>query len=248
MKRPVRSCLFILFAVLPGLCAAQNWNLFGAAKDIVSAATVSEQDILAAAQRAVLQKDSAERVAAEDGPHARRLRALTSAHAGEDGLALNFKAYQSAAPSAFATADGSIRLTTGLMDLLDDDELRAVIGHHVGHVKLGHAMGAMRTVYMSAAARKLAAGAAGTQGYGAMMASRELGQMLEQALRSQMSQAQERAADEYAIAFLDRHRYRSGALESADRKLARHGGRHGMRGPHGGTAPPARGLQLKEGM
>jgi putative metalloprotease len=34
----------------------------------------------------------------------------------------------------FATADGSVRVYSGLMDIMDDNELLAVIGHEIGHV------------------------------------------------------------------------------------------------------------------
>lgn len=220
------ASLVMLLAVFPRAVHGQSWEILNAARDVVSAATVREEDILDAARRAVQQKDLGERIASGTSPQARRLREATAAHSGEDGLSLNFLAYQSPSPMAFATADGSIRLSTGLMDMLDDDELRAVIGHHVGHVKLGHALGAMRTAYMAAAARKLASGAGRAQGYGATMASQELGQVLEKALKSQFSQSQEHAADDYAAEFLRRHGYRPGAMESAGRKLARHGGLH----------------------
>ncbi|GIZ51790.1 M48 family metalloprotease [Noviherbaspirillum aridicola] len=227
MRSELRQALAILLAVLPATAAAEAWGLFEAARDVVGAATLREQDILGAARRAVQQKDQAQQVAADASPHARRLQALTAAHAGEDGLSLNFKAYQSSSPAVFAAADGSIRLTSALMDQLDDDELRAVIGHQIGHVSLGHSMSALRTAYLGSAARNLAGGAAGTQGYAAGTAARELGDVLEQALRSQFSQAQEQAAGDYAAAFLNRHRYPVEAMERAERKLARQGGRHG---------------------
>lgn len=245
----LRPCLLsCVLAAYVAPAIAQSWDILNAARDIVGAATVSEKEIVGAARRAVQQKDGGLRIAGEGSPHAARLQSVAAAHTGEDGLALNFRAYQSSTPLAFGTADGSIRVTTGIMDLLDDDELRALIGHQIGHIKLGHALGAMRAAYVGSAARKLAAGAAGAQGYGARMASQELGQVLEETLRSRFSQAQEQAADDYAVAFLQRHHYRAAALETAGRKLERHGGRHGASEEHPDPAAVRRGRQRYDGM
>lgn len=243
MKPGSLTLLAVPLALLCAPAAAQSWEIFSAARDMVRAATVAERDILLAARRAVQQKDAREPAADGRGLHAARLQRLAAPHAAEDGLALNMKAYQSASPTVFATADGSLRLTTGLMDLLDDDELRAVIGHHIGHLKLGHALGTMRSAYMSEAAGKLAAGAGSAQGYGASMAARELGQMLEKALKTRFSQAQEHAADDYARTFMERHGYRATALESAAGKLAGHVLSHNDSALHPDPAAPGRARQ-----
>ena len=40
--------------------------------------------------------------------------------------------------NAFAMANGCIRVYSGLMDMMTDNEVEAVIGHEMGHVALGH--------------------------------------------------------------------------------------------------------------
>jgi Zn-dependent protease with chaperone function len=40
-------------------------------------------------------------------------------------------------PNAFALED-TVAVTTGLLDLLDDDEVAVVVGHVLGHIILGH--------------------------------------------------------------------------------------------------------------
>ncbi|MFP1497472.1 M48 family metalloprotease [Escherichia coli] len=40
--------------------------------------------------------------------------------------------------NAFAMANGCIRADSGLMDMMTDNEVEAVIGHEMGHVALGH--------------------------------------------------------------------------------------------------------------
>ena len=49
-------------------------------------------------------------------------------------MKLNYKVYEVVDINAFACGDGSIRVFSALMDLMDDDELMAVIGHEIGHV------------------------------------------------------------------------------------------------------------------
>jgi putative metalloprotease len=55
-----------------------------------------------------------------------------------DGRTFNFKVYLTREINAFAIADGSIRVFSGLMDLMNDRELLFVIGHEMGHVLQDH--------------------------------------------------------------------------------------------------------------
>lgn len=57
----------------------------------------------------------------------------------EDALPMLF-INQDPVPSAFTRGveRAVIVMTTGLMDLLDDDEIQAVLGHELGHVQAGH--------------------------------------------------------------------------------------------------------------
>ncbi len=55
-----------------------------------------------------------------------------------DALKMNFKVYLTPDINAFAMANGTIRVYSGLIDQFTDDEVRYVIGHEIGHVKKGH--------------------------------------------------------------------------------------------------------------
>ena len=70
--------------------------------------------------------------------YAERLEKIIAPIKGYDGLDINYKVYWVSDINAFATYDGSVRVFAGLMDLMTDDEILGVIGHEIGHVKLGH--------------------------------------------------------------------------------------------------------------
>ena len=205
---------------LGGSGASSTENKVGAALDAVKAVTVSEEELKSASLQLRAAEDKKLRVATGKNKYATRLARLTRKHLNEDGLALNYKVYLSREVNANATPDGSIRVYSGLMDMMNDQELLGVIGHEIGHVKLGHAMNRLRTAYMASAGRKAAASSGGVAG---ALASSELGELGEAVLNSQFSQSQETASDDYGLAFMKKHGYNVKAMESAFRKLAAQG-------------------------
>ena len=114
-----------------------------------------------------------------------------------DGKPLNYKAYRSNEVNACAYGDGSVRVNSALMDLMDDDELLAVIGHELGHVANKDSMKAMKRAYLGSAAREaiFAAGGVG------QLAGTVLGDISEAYVNAQFSQKQESQADEYGFDF-----------------------------------------------
>ena len=199
-------------------------NRVGAAMDTFKAVTVSEDELKSASLQLRQAEDKKLRVAPVSNKYGARLARLTQKHVNEDGMVLNFKVYMSSQVNANATPDGSIRVYSGLMDMMNDQELLGVIGHEIGHVKLGHSMNRMRTAYMASAGRKAAASASGV---GGALAASDLGALGEQLVKSQFSQSQETASDDYGLAFMKKHGYDQKAMESAFRKLAGKGGSKG---------------------
>lgn len=193
-------------------------DMFGAVKDVAKAATVSEKDIIEASRQMMVYEDKRNSVAPAGSKYAKRLAALTAKHTREDGLKLNFKVYMSQEVNAFATPDGSVRVFSGLLDLMTDDEVRGIIGHEIGHAKLGHSVAAMKTAYMTSAARKAAANSNSTIG---VLADSELGKLAESVLNAQFSQSQESASDDYGFDFLKKHKYNVKGIESGFRKIAK---------------------------
>ncbi|MCB2563716.1 M48 family metalloprotease, partial [Listeria monocytogenes] len=76
------------------------------------------------------------------------------------------KVYLTEEVNAWAMANGCIRVYSGLMELMSDNEIEGVLGHEMGHVALGHTRKAAQTAYAAAAVR----GAAGASKSGALAA------------------------------------------------------------------------------
>jgi metalloprotease len=220
------SAIAIVFAISGAFAHADDLKaLFGAGKDLAKAATLSDAEIIEGSRLAVQAMDNEAPVAPAGSTYAKRLARLTAGLANEDGLKLNFAVYQAAEVNAFATPDGSIRVFSGLMDVMNDDELRGVIGHEIGHAKLGHAKSQMQKALMLSAGQKLAA-TSGSRIGSAISANAET---IKTVLKAQFSQADEIASDDYGFEFLQRHRHDVRAMASAFRKLAALG--------HGGSNP-----------
>lgn len=191
----------------------------GAAADLGKAATVSDEDVKNyARQMRAYEERAREQVEPPGSKYAQRLASLTDRYRGYDGLALNFKVYSSKTVNANASADGSVRVYAGLMDLMTDNELLFVIGHEIGHVKGGHSAKAMRTALATSGMRK--AISASTSSTAVMLADSQLGGLVEGVVNAQHSQAQETESDDYGMQFLKRNKLPTDAAASSLRKLA----------------------------
>lgn len=221
-----RAAVAAVLAVAASTAPAFDLNVgaaLGAAADLGKAATLTDDDVRNyARQMRTYEEKNRQRVAPAGSKYAQRLAALTANYRGEDGMQLNFKVYQNPEVNANASADGSVRVYTGLMDIMTDDEMLFVLGHEIGHVKLGHSAKSMRTALTTSGLRKAAA--ASTSGTVAVLADSQLGGLVEATVNAQHSQAQETQADEYGLAFLKRHHLKTAAAASSLRKLAKLGG------------------------
>ncbi|MCL2076222.1 MAG: M48 family metalloprotease [Betaproteobacteria bacterium] len=204
----------ILFACLVANAHANPFSKenIGAISDAVKAVTVTDADLKDASAQMMAEMDKKNKVASVKDKYGKRLVNLTKGLANEDGLQLNFKVYMSDEVNAFATPDGSIRVFSGLMDIMNDDELRFIIGHEIGHAKLGHSLNRTRTAYMASAAAKMAKSS--------KMEAKTLVDLGEKFVNAQYSQSNEFEADAYGVEFMKRNKYNLPAAESAMRKLA----------------------------
>ena len=216
-------------------------TVISAGMDAHKSLTMTDADVKALGLQGIAESDKKAKIATK-GKYANRLNKLTAKLKNEDGLKLNFKVYTTPEINAFASPDGSIRVYSGLMDLMTDDELRYVLGHEIGHVKLGHSLSAYRAQYMAQAGRK---GLSATNSVAGNVAGSNLGGLIENAFNAQYSQAAEREADDYALAFSKKYKYNAKAAVSALQKLAKlSGDKSSLFSSH--PAPSERAQRLSE--
>ncbi len=181
-----------------------NSKTIGAVNKGVNAAAYSDADAARDAAAAVKWMDTHNPVAAANDPYTLRLNKIFGKHNNEDGLKLNYKVYKVVDINAFACADGSVRVFSSLMDLMTDDELLAIIGHEIGHVKNHDSKDAMK----AALTRSAVADAAGSQsGAVAVLTDSQLGALADAMLDSKHSRKQETEADSYSYDFMKKHGY-----------------------------------------
>ena len=188
----------------------------------LKAATLSDAEVADVARQVSASEDKRNKVAAAGSSYAARLDRLAAGLKSEDGLKLNFNVYLNPEVNAFAMADGTVRVYSGLMDKMNDNELRFVIGHEIAHVKLGHSKKALQTAYAASAARDAAAASGNTAV--AVLSQSALGDLAEKLIHAQFSQSQESDADAYSVRFMQTHQYDTQAACSALRKLQDLGG------------------------
>lgn len=191
-------------------------KVVNAASDVVNAITLTDEDIAAMSREYIQWMDTHNEIADPETEFAQRLEQLTANLKNEAGLDLNFKLYWVVDVNAFACGDGSIRVCAGLMEVMDDSEVMAVIGHEIGHIVSTDVKDAIKTAYLTSAARN-AAGA--TQGVVQKMTDSQLGDLAEALAGAQYSQKQEYAADDYAFDFCIRHGVDPYAMSNALNKL-----------------------------
>lgn len=80
--------------------------------------------------------------------------------------------------NAWAMANGCIRVYSGLMDMMTDNEVEGVVGHEMGHVALGHTRKAMQVAYGTTALRTAIASAGGVVGTLSQSQLADLGEKL----------------------------------------------------------------------
>lgn len=114
-------------------------------------------------------------------------------------------------------ANGCIRVYSGLMDMMTDNEVEGVLGHEMGHVALGHTRKAMQVAYGTTALRTAAASAGGVAG---QLSQSQLADIGEKLVSAQFSQKQESEADDYSFDLLKKRGIDPNGLVTSFEKLA----------------------------
>ena len=180
------------------LLTSVNWDherIASATGKAVTAMSISDEQIVELCRQSVEQLDRQNTI--DNGAYLARLNKLMNGIGQVNGLKLNYKVYRTEQVNAFASGDGSVRVYSGLMDIMNDDELIAVIGHEIGHVVHQDTKNALKKAYLASAASDLV-GSAGSVGAIAQGVAGSIGEAL---VNAQFSQKQEYSADDYGFDF-----------------------------------------------
>jgi putative metalloprotease len=214
---------FILLSALASSVGALNpasafelGKILEAGKNLAEAESLSDADLKSYCAQMTVKMDGENKVAGANTAYGKRLTKLTKEIANYDGLDLDFKVYQTKDINAFAMANGTIRIYSGLMDQFTDDEIRYVIGHEIGHVQSGHSKARIQTALRTSALKNAVSA---TGGKAAQLADSELGSLFEQVVLAQHSQGNEREADDRAMTLMKAKKYQPEACVTALEKL-----------------------------
>ena len=164
----------------------------------VQALTISDSQIKELCSQYMVESDGQNVILPADNSYTQRLDRIMARFHNIGNLNLNYKVYQSNTVNAFASGDGSVRVYTGLMDAMNDDEVFAVIGHELGHLINKDVRDAYRTSYLIVAARYGIAAYSQTAG---AISQGFLGDLGQQLASNAYSRRQETQADETAVQF-----------------------------------------------
>lgn len=233
MKRLLRhlGCALLAFcSICLSGCSTSGMNmdsLMSGASKAIQAATISDSDIRSYVGEYIAYSDRQNKVAPENNPYSIRLRKLTSGLNSVDGVPLNFKVYLTNDVNAFACADGSVRVYSGLMDRMTDDEVLGVIGHEIGHVAHKDTRKAFQQALLQSAVLD---GIGSTSATAAALTNSQLSQIGQSLLSARYSQKQESNADDYGYDFLKSHGKNPWSMAMAFSKLGSMEGSAGSNG------------------
>lgn len=193
------TTLLALVAVAPAQAQFNLKKAIGGAAKAVQAFTLTDAQMADYVRESVDWMDRNNPVLPEDDPYTQRLRRLTAGITNADGIPLNFKVYHVIDVNAFACPDGSVRVFSSLMDIMNDDELLDVIGHEIGHVLKHHSKNAFKTELLTGALKDAVAS---TGGVAAALTDSQLGALGESLINAKYSQKQEKEADNCGYDFL----------------------------------------------
>ncbi|MHA0913470.1 M48 family metallopeptidase [Kosakonia cowanii] len=217
----IRPALLALgMATLLAGCQNMDSNGFlSSGAEAFQAYTLSDAQVIALSDDACKQMDSKATIAPASSEYSQRVNKIAAALGDNiNGQKVNYKVYVTKDVNAFAMANGCIRVYSGLMDMMTDNEVEAVVGHEMGHVALGHVKKGMQVALGTNAVRAAAASAGGVVG---SLSQSQLGALGEKLVNSQFSQRQESEADDYSYDLLRKRGINPVGLATSFEKLAK---------------------------
>ena len=129
--------LLVAMSVATVLTGCQNMDsngLLSSGAEAFQAYSLSDAQVKALSDQACQEMDSKATIAPANSEYAKRLTTIANALGNNiNGQPVNYKVYMAKDVNAFAMANGCIRVYSGLMDMMTDNEVEAVIGHEMSH-------------------------------------------------------------------------------------------------------------------
>lgn len=160
--------------------------------------SITDDQVASLCKEYMVQTDGENTVLPASDSYTKRLDNIMKKFKNISDMHVNYKVYKSNTVNAFASGDGSVRVYSGLMDVMDDDEIFAVIGHELGHLKNKDVRDAYRQSYLIVAARY---GISAWNETAGAISEGMLGDLAQQVASNAYSRKQEYEADEAAFQF-----------------------------------------------
>jgi putative metalloprotease len=244
MKLPLSFVSLGLITALSGCQGVDSNALMQSGAQAYQAATISDEQVKELSVKSCAQMDSEAQIAPASSPYAQRLAKISAALGDNiNGTPANYKVYITKDVNAWAMANGCIRVYSGLMDMMTDNEVEGVLGHEMGHVALGHSRRAMQVAYSTTAARTAIGSVGGIAG---TLSQSQLADLGEKLVNAQFSQKQESQADDYSFDLMKKRNIDPNGLVTSFEKLAKLEGSHQSSMFDSHPASEARAQHIKE--
>ena len=129
MRHLIHKIVFFIVVFVswnPSFAQTDWMRVFSGTIKAGQAMTITDEELANIVREQVVAMDKANNVCGQDSKYTKRLNKLTKGMTNADGIKLNFKVYLTKEYNAFACPDGSVRVYSALMDVLDDNELLGV--------------------------------------------------------------------------------------------------------------------------
>lgn len=184
----------------------------------LQAMSLSDADVKNLSNQSCQQMDAQSKIAPANSAYTKRLnRIANSLGHNVNGTKVNYKVYLTKDVNAWAMANGCVRVYSGLMDKMTDNEIAGVLGHELGHVALGHTKKRLQVAYATDIARSAASKASNSAV--ANLSHSQIGDLAQVLVNSQFSQSQEMAADNFSYDYLKQRKINPQGIATAFDKL-----------------------------
>jgi len=219
-KAFMTTALVAVMCVLVSPVQAQfKLNTKKLTKAVTDAAGDVASDVVAnqVSNKVVEWMDNNNTVVLENSDYYKRLSTVVANYITVDGTSFNYKIYENPEINILSCANGNIRVYTGMMDALSDDELQAVVAVQVAHIINKDTRDALFKV----ASEDNAAKASSAQLEKILsMSGDKLGTIVNELIQVPYTDDQNKAADKYAVGLLKKNGKSADALVSALNKFA----------------------------